>query len=58
MKCMETRRDAPCDKEQSDELPAPVVPLPLTHVCVLARGEGDVFARGHVLPGRGRESSG
>ncbi len=51
-------RDAPCDEEQGDELPAPVVPQPLAHVCILARGKGKVIARGHVLPGRRRECGG
>ena len=51
-------RDAPCDEEEGDELPAPVVPQPLAHVCVLTRGEGKVIARGGIVPGSWRERGG
>lgn len=42
--------DGPCDEEQRDQLPAPVVPRPLAHACVFSRREGKVIARGHELP--------
>ena len=50
--------NVPCDEEQRDELPAPVVPRQLAHKCILGRREGKVLGRGHELEGCRREKGG